>query len=174
MRARGQGTAVRRKSNTTDLFLRILQRNDARIRRIARKHAAPDDFCDLHQEILLQIWRSLNSYKAMSELDTWVYRVALNTARDFKRKARRRQAESPADSVRPRSGLPHFHAPVSQSRMLKEFAESLPESDRVLFSLLMQGLTNRQMSEVTGLDQRHIRVKLSRIKRIFLKKYIEK
>lgn len=165
---------VRHKPDLTDLFLHILKRNDARLRGIARKHAAPDDFYDLYQEILLQVWRSLMTYEARAKLDTWVYRVALNTARDFKRKAVRRRSQSPDEFYRTLvPSLRRVHAPRSQSRMLLEFADSLRESDRTLFLLFLQGLSYQQLSEITGLDRRHVRVRISRIKRMFLKRYIE-
>jgi RNA polymerase sigma-70 factor (ECF subfamily) len=35
---------------------------------------------DLFQEILLQVWRSIPSFRQESAVTTWLYRIALNTA----------------------------------------------------------------------------------------------
>jgi hypothetical protein len=43
----------------------------------------------------------------------------------------------------------------------------------MLFMMYLQDLTYRQLSEISGLDERHLRVKINRIKRLFLKRYIE-
>lgn len=46
---------------------------------------------DLIQEILVQIWRSLDSYDDSFKRSTWIYRISLNVAISFYRKERRRQ-----------------------------------------------------------------------------------
>ena len=91
MRQRAVGVVlVEKQSDLENLFLHILQKNEAGIRRIAQRHAAVDDFQDLYQEILLQLWRTLGIYKGRAQPETWAYRVALNTARSFRRRVHRR------------------------------------------------------------------------------------
>ena len=60
----------------------------------------PGDQDDLFQEILLQVWLSLPSFRDDSKPTTWLYRVALNTALAWKRseKKRRRRQDSLAIS----------------------------------------------------------------------------
>src|SRR4051812_26280739 len=41
---------------------------------------------DLYQEVLFQIWRGLPALKEKQFANTWVYRVAINTAISFVRK----------------------------------------------------------------------------------------
>jgi RNA polymerase sigma-70 factor (ECF subfamily) len=64
-----------------ELFDQICERNERRLHSIAQTYARGDDVRDLYQEILLEIWLSLPSFQGRSEIDTWVYRVALNTAK---------------------------------------------------------------------------------------------
>ncbi|HWB26707.1 MAG TPA: RNA polymerase sigma factor [Chitinophagaceae bacterium] len=40
----------------------------------------PMDRDDLFQEITMQVWHSVPSFKSQSSVSTWLYRIALNTA----------------------------------------------------------------------------------------------
>ena len=41
---------------------------------------------DYVQEIVIQLWKSYPTFSHLSKFSTWMYRVALNTAIDIKRK----------------------------------------------------------------------------------------
>ncbi len=60
-------------------FRDLLERSHARWAGIARAYAAASERDDLVQEIALQVWQSLDRFSGRSSLDTWAYRVALNT-----------------------------------------------------------------------------------------------
>src|SRR5688572_27018560 len=57
---------------------------------IARCYAAADARQDLVQEISMQVWKSLDRFAGMSHIDTWAYRIAINTALVWERSARNR------------------------------------------------------------------------------------
>src|SRR5262245_20619632 len=46
---------------------------------------------DLFQEIVIQVWRSVDAFRGESSVPTWIYRVALNTAIAWTRKEDRHQ-----------------------------------------------------------------------------------
>ena len=54
----------------------------------ALEHA---DRQDLFQEIVIQVWRSVDAFRGESSVPTWIYRVALNTAIAWTRKEDRHQ-----------------------------------------------------------------------------------
>jgi RNA polymerase sigma-70 factor (ECF subfamily) len=69
-------------------FLELVTENQNRILKICRVYAwNPADQDDLYQEILFQIWRGLPALKEKQFTNTWLYRVALNTAISFARKS---------------------------------------------------------------------------------------
>src|SRR5437762_8618949 len=68
-------------------FLELVNENRKRILKVCRVYAWNSaDQADLYQEILFQIWRGLPALKKKQFANTWLYRVAINTAISFVRK----------------------------------------------------------------------------------------
>ena len=62
------------------LFDRTVADHDAMIRRICLGYAhTSQDLEDMYQDVLVNIWRGLPSFREDSSIRTWVYRIALNT-----------------------------------------------------------------------------------------------
>src|SRR5215471_2989854 len=58
------------------------------VRAFATSH---QDQEDLFQETLMQLWRSIPSFKGDSKETTWIYRVAFNTALAWNRSEKKRR-----------------------------------------------------------------------------------
>jgi RNA polymerase sigma-70 factor (ECF subfamily) len=149
------------------LFEEIFAANHHRILAIARGYAHGEEQKDLCQDIILQIWKGLDGFQGRSAPSTWVYRVALNTAITFRRKNDRRLeprshslSEPGAEPVAPSN-------PANAMLILEEFLHSLGEIDRAVFLLYLDDLSYREISEVTGLTESHVGVRISRLKKIF-------
>ena len=56
---------------------------------------------DLFQEIVIQVWRSVDAFRGDASVPTWMYRVALNTAIAWTRKEGRVGISPFRSSVRP-------------------------------------------------------------------------
>jgi RNA polymerase sigma-70 factor (ECF subfamily) len=66
-----------------DAFKEIYDRHATRLYNLARRMmGSTDDAEDLLQEIFLQAFRKLSSYKGESALGTWLYRLAMNLCLD--------------------------------------------------------------------------------------------
>ena len=48
-----------------------------------------DEVADLFQEVLINLWNSLPSFKGRSDVRSWIYRVSLNVCISIDRKKRR-------------------------------------------------------------------------------------
>jgi RNA polymerase sigma-70 factor, ECF subfamily len=150
------------------IFDELVAANQRRIVAIARSFTRGDEYQDLCQEILLQMWRGMGGFQGRCAPATWVYRVALNTAISFRRKNGRRIEFStmPAGSEPP--------APAGTENaliVLHEFLRSLGEIDRAVFLLYLEDLTYREMSEITGLTESNVGVHINRLKRLFTERY---
>ena len=124
----------------------------------------PEDQQDLVQEIILQLWKSLNSFEGKSEFSSWMYRVALNTAIVFFKKEKRKQdnftiiKNEPIDNEvfdsEKDQQLVHFYKAVKQ----------LTKIEKAIIILLIEGYSGKKIAENLGLSEVNVRVKIKRTK----------
>lgn len=68
-------------------FKELIMRYQSRVYAVALKVANNQkDAEDISQEVFLQLYRSLSSFNGDSSFSTWIYRITMNKALDFKRK----------------------------------------------------------------------------------------
>ena len=68
-------------------FNTIVSDNGERIRNICRYYNSnAEDQKDMYQEVLVNIWKSLDSFRGDSAMSTWVYRVAVKHIANIYRK----------------------------------------------------------------------------------------
>jgi RNA polymerase sigma-70 factor (ECF subfamily) len=139
--------------------------------RIARVYAgARGEQEDLYQEILLQLWRGLPAFRGDSAPGTWLYRVALNTALTWRRRALRHDEGGVRGAPAP---VARTTAPRSERAILDEFLGSLGPADRSILLLYMEGLSYQDIAAVTGLSAGAVGVRLHRMKHAFTGRYVE-
>lgn len=122
----------------------------AAIRRLSRVYLSePADQQDLFQEICLALWTALPRYRGDASERTWVYRVAHNVALTLRGRHQRRLREAPFRD--PRSEPADTH----DLRLdLYQLIRRLSAVDRQLITLHLEGLTAREIAEITGLPPR--------------------
>ena len=81
-----EDVARRCRAGDVDAFEILYGRQAARIYTLAcRMAGSPDDGEDLLQEIFLQAYRKIGTYKGDATIGTWLYRLALNHCLDYVR-----------------------------------------------------------------------------------------
>lgn len=152
-------------------FEELVRQNSGRIRRIAMRYADPGEVEDLVQEILLALWRSFAGFRGDSRVETWVYRVALNTALSGVRKkiSSRRLDEIFKGMFREQSAP----ASMDEKDILTDFLNSLNEVDASVLMMMLDGMTPAEMEEVLGTSANAITVRINRIKRKFIDDHVD-
>lgn len=132
--------------------------------------ASPEDAEDLLQEIALQLWRSLPVFRGEAKESTWIYRVAFNTALVWNRQEKRRHANH--EKFIKLNGAPEIPAEDSAPaqneelvRLLYSAIRRLPKLDASLALMHLDGLSYREMSDVLGISESNVGVKLNRIRK---------
>lgn len=140
----------------------LIARNKGRLLAVARAYGDAERD-DLLQEILLQIWRSMDRFENRASQDTWCYRIALNTAFTWLRSRQRRNVR--LNVVSNETDLVAAAAHVDDSVILLErFMRQLNAIDRAVLLMFLENLSEESIAEALGSSLGAIRVRLHRIK----------
>jgi RNA polymerase sigma-70 factor (ECF subfamily) len=163
-----------------DALLTAFKAHNGALRRIAWAYAGRDgEEEDLHQEILAEAWRSFPSFREDSGIGTWLYRVAINTALTWKRRTKKHSAGRIPLDARSGEGATRVDpignaAAETGAAILADFLGTLDGPNHTVLILYMEGLTQKEIAEVTGLSASAIGVRIHRMKQSFTEKYLER
>lgn len=112
---------------------------------------------DLFQEILLNAYRKLGSYRGQSALGTWLFRLGTNQCLDYLRSRRARAAQltesigdEPGSAGAAAGAILHVVDRIDLERALDE----LPAGCREVFVLHdIEGLEHREVGELLGVSE---------------------
>lgn len=86
----------RARSGDADAFGRLVEANQERVLRLVRGMVPEHDADDVAQDAFLKAFRKLGEFDDRARFSTWIYRIAANTALDWRKRERyRRHAPLP-------------------------------------------------------------------------------
>ena len=151
-------------------FNLLVKENQHKILRICKYYApVSEDHKDIYQEILVNIWKSLDSFRGDALESTWIYRIALNTAMGFAGKEFRRMKivldggeknltnlmmEDDSDRILKESQIIHLQNHLNQLSVI----------EKAIMSLVLEDLSYKEISDIIGITEPNVRVKIHRIK----------
>jgi RNA polymerase sigma-70 factor (ECF subfamily) len=156
------------KQTNDDYFEEILEKNKYKIYRICNIYAvAPIEPQDLFQEVIFQIWKSLDNFKGKSSIGTWVYKITINVC--LRSKSKLDKDNNKTDRFESIHFTPiESEVDVSEQekfRYLKQCIATLNEVDTSLIVLYLDDLSYKEIAVITGLSENHIAVKMKRIRK---------
>jgi RNA polymerase sigma factor (sigma-70 family) len=160
---------ISNKNEMEDEFVRIFDAYRGPLKRLcAAYRRSSSEQQDLFQEIAVAIWTALPRYRGGASERTWVYKIAHNVALSFSMRQDSRDRKEQAFEP-----LEHDRAGTDDSRraVLLDAIRSLKPPDRHLIILYLEGLTQTEISEITGLSGDNVGVRLSRIRRSLSSNY---
>ena len=127
-----------------------------------------EEINDLFQEILVRLWLGFDQFEQRSSLNTWVYRIALNTAINSDKRAKRRPQTVPLstdiDPYDPQD------TSLEQIRQLYALINQLDVMDRGLVLLWLEGIGYDEIAAIMGITVANVGIKLHRIKEKLVQK----
>jgi len=149
-----------------DQFIKIIDENMAIINKICFGYANnSEDRSDLKQEILIQLWKAYPKFNHNSQITTWIYRVALNTAISNYRKRKR---------TVPESELTHGCYQISENKNNEQLDENLAklyqliyqmkDLERAIILLYLDDNSYKEIAEIIGISETNVATKINRIK----------
>ncbi len=119
-----------------------------------------EDAEDISQEVFVQVYQSISSFKGESKFSTWLYRITVTKSLDHERKKKRKKRFAFVRSIFGEQNEvlvnpPDFHHPgvvlddKEDAAVLFSAIAELPENQRVAFTLnKVEGLSYQEVSEI--------------------------
>lgn len=149
------------------LFLNAIERNKDRLFRICRTYAIDtDDSKDLYQEVVLNIWKSFNSFKGESSIDTWIIRIGLNIclrAKEYSSKAQKRVIK--LESIK-YENIAEENNDGNENQLKRLYAciSKLEGVDKSVIVLYLEEQPYKDISVILGISENNVAVRVKRIK----------
>lgn len=155
-----------KESEQRKIFQKWLEEYRALLFKVIKAYAfTNEDQNDLFQDVCLQIYRSIPKFMAKSAVSTWLYRIALNTA--IKWSTKEKKHVDGRQEIGAMVNLLETKDEPKDERVAWLYSEvkKLNEIDRSLTLLLLDGYSYKEMSEMVGISESNIGVKIHRIKK---------
>ncbi|MCB4792549.1 MAG: sigma-70 family RNA polymerase sigma factor [Elusimicrobia bacterium] len=172
---------IKASKGDLDAFEELYKAASALVYNVALKVTANiEDAQEVTQEVFLKLFKNLKSFKFQSSFKTWVYRITVNTALNYKIKASKQtsrhvQLEENMDNQaiyenQVEKGMDH----KSNEETVNNLLNSLGPEYRVCIVLReMQGLSYREIAETLDINVNTLRSRLKRAREALLKRGME-
>ena len=150
-----------------DAFLQLIRDNKGILYKISASYCRNiSDREDLVQEMIYQLWRSGHRFDDNQKFTTWMYRIALNVAISFYRKATRSgvKIDLGVDLQELEDRSPAGESLDDRIELLQRFISELGELDKALMILYLEEKSYREIADILGITETNVATKLSRIK----------
>ena len=116
---------------------------------------------DLFQEVLINIWQGLPSFKGQSKMETWIWRISLNTCISCERKKQKNPTVPLTMDV---DFFEDKDAEAQQVRMLYDRVHRLKPFDRAIVLLWLEGIAYDEIAAIVGITTSNVATRLFRIR----------
>lgn len=149
-----------------DIFVQLMDDHKGIIIKICNTYCENrTDREDLAQEIMYQLWRSIEKFDTAQRFSTWMYRVALNVAISFYRKNKiKNSVISFPDQTTEIADHPDAAERETAINQLQQFINELKELDRALMFLYLESKTYREIAEILGISETNVATRINRTK----------
>lgn len=121
-----------------------------------------DEVEDLFQEILVRMWNGFESFRGESSLNSWIWRVSLNTCLNFERKKTREGEHVRLDvDIEPSDDADND---AMQIKQLRERIGRLGFIDRSIILLWLENMSYDEIGAIVGISAQNVSVRLVRIR----------
>jgi RNA polymerase sigma-70 factor, ECF subfamily len=143
-------------------FIQIVNSNRGLIRSLCKVYyGCIEDQKDAFQDVILQLWKSFDTFRGESEISTWIYRVSLNTILTKIRRDKKSATAEPIDT-------PHLYISNAKAddnvELLSMIMQSLKDVDKAIVVLYLEGYRNKEIAEILKMSQTNVATRLNRVK----------
>ena len=186
--------------NQTELVVQLQQGDETAFKKLVDDYQAmvyntalgivqnADDADDITQEVFIQVFRSVSSFKGDSQFSTWLYRITLGKALDHEKKAKRKKRFGFVQSLfngheemdKQQAEFEHPGVKMENKERANELFKALkqiPDKQRIAFTLhKLEGQSYQEVAEIMNTTLYAVESLMGRAKanlKIALKKYYD-
>lgn len=141
-------------------FIRIINDHQGIVTSLCKAYYTRyDDQKDAYQDIILQLWKSFDTFRGASQLSTWIYRVSLNTLLTKVRNEKNKiMAEPISDQV-----VTSLVMADDDRELLGVVLRSLKDVDKAIVILYLEGYKNKEISQMLNMTATNVSTRLNRV-----------
>jgi len=153
-------------------FIQVINTRRGTIRSLCKVYySSLEDQKDAFQDIVLQLWKSIENFEGNSKINTWIYRVSLNTILSKKRKDNRSINAEPIAQH-------HQHLQAAKAddnlELLYMVIHTLKDIDKAIVILYLEGYQNREIAQMLSLSPTNVSTRFNRLKSVLKMKFDKK
>lgn len=147
-------------------FKKIYEDNYSKIMRLCMGYVGGDSDMakDITQEVLIKVWDNLSSFREESQLSTWIYRIAINTCLMNLRKKKPLELEEKALSNAEAESSGDQFEKEKKFKKMYTCIHKLGATNKAIILMELEGLPQKEIAEVMGLNHEATRTRIHRIK----------
>jgi len=154
-------------NNLKEQFLDIFEKNIGIVIKVSRVYSNnAQDREDLINDIALELWKSYHNFNGKSKISTWIYRVALNTSMNYKRKKKKDSLFLSLNDFQNESLSPWLTEQDNSTELeiLYRCIDELNEFNKAIILLYLEGKSHEEIAEITGISKSNVGTRINRIK----------
>lgn len=152
-------------------FEQTIKENTGVLHKLCRVYTFnADEYEELFQEMLIQVWLSIENFRGEAKISTWIYQICINTALGFRSKlVRSKKQFEPLDGK-------IFIQPVSEftedPRLPRLYAaiRELKPIDRAIVSLYLDDKSYDETARIIGISKTNVATRLMRLKKSLMER----
>lgn len=157
-------------STRESMFNDILLYHDNMIKRICFGYSdSREELQDLYQDVMLNLWKALATFRGEASLKTWTYRIALNTCVSTIRRKKRIDEFAKIDSLVAQDIVEENNTEFLVE--LHEVISRLSPVDRALMLMWLEEINYEEIASTIGLPRNTVATRLRRAKEKIKKQF---
>ena len=142
-----------------------------KIERYLKRYVDKDNAEDLTQEVFIKVSRSRTSFREESSIETWIYKIATNAAKDYLKSRQKKERDlisetelESLDALTIENASPESMSLAHEMKAcIEEFIHRLPHDySTVLVLSELEGYTVKDIAEIVGMNANAVKVRLHR------------
>ncbi len=128
---------------------------------IRRMVGNDEDSKDILQEVFINVFKKIDTFREESSLKTWLFRIASNKTIDFLRKSKRFKADELPEGLKTTSNpLKHTEQSLKKELVHRALFHLRDDEREIVVMKELDGFTFREISEIKGIPENTVKTRL--------------